>query len=383
MRVLHVHTRYRDTGGEDTVVAQERRLLSESGFEVFALDFQNPSESLETLSTLARAPWNSSAADEALAAARVHSVDVVHIHNTWFALSPAVVAKLSSAGFPVVMTFHNYRLVCVNAMLFRDGMPCEDCVGRSPASGVRHRCYRDSVVGSTMSAVTIQTHRWRKTWREQISVAVTLTEFARERLLQGGLPADRTVVKPNFVSDPGPRVSSPSRSRQVLYVGRLAPEKGIIELLDAWLAIESPDLELVIFGGGPLEQLVRAKSAGNIRVAGHASPEMVSLEMGRARALVVPSKWYEGQPMVLLEALAAGLPVFHTYLGALSETSGPGGVSIGSGSVEEMTRGLARLSDDQLVDAVGVLARAEYEKRFSDACSIRSLRQIYQRAVEA
>jgi glycosyltransferase involved in cell wall biosynthesis len=381
VRVLHVHTRYREPGGEDSVVAEERRLLSESGFEVFPLDFQNPSDPVETVSSLVRSPWNASAAESALVAAREHDVDLVHIHNTWFALSPAVVPTLASGGFPTVVTFHNYRLVCVNATLFRDGAPCEDCVGRSPAPGVRHRCYRGSVMASAMSALTIQMHRWRKTWTDQISIAVTLTEFAKERLLQGGLPPDRTVVKPNFVSDPGPRPNPPSQSSRVLYVGRLAPEKGITELLDAWRTIDARGLELVVVGGGPLENELRAKASANVLVSGRMSPENVRLEMARARALVVPSKWYEGQPMVVLEALAAGLPVFHTDVGALAETSGSGGVPIGSGSPKEMSHGLSLLTDDRLVERVGRLSKGEYETRFSDARSIGSLRQIYRRAV--
>lgn len=379
MRILHVHTRYREPGGEDAVVEAERRLLSNAGYDVVATDFQNPTSTFGSLSAIAQAPWNRSAAERLINEAHRHSPDMVHIHNTWFALSPAAVVGLRRAGFPVVMTFHNYRLVCVNAMLFRDGRPCEICVGGSTLPGIRYRCYRGSLGASTMASATIQLHRQRGTWANDLSVAVALTEFAKERLLQGGLHPDRTVVKPNFVIDPGPRPKPPSASAEVLFVGRLTREKGTDRLLDAWSAARPEGLELVVIGSGPESDQAR-RDVPAVRFLGQLPPDEVRRKMLDSRALVVPSLWYEGQPMVILEALAAGLPVFHTDLGALGETSGKGGVSIGLGDLAGMASALQRLVDGELVDHVGRLGRFEFETRFSEHKSLEALRRIYELA---
>lgn len=377
VRVLHVHTRYRQRGGEDTVVELERSLLERSGFEVEKLDFFNPSSTLATAAALARSPSNTPASKEVVDKARDFEADVVHIHNTWFALSPAVIRDLHRHGFPVVMTFHNYRLVCANAMLFRDGRPCEDCVGGSPLPGVIHRCYRGSFFSSAMVAVTIETHRRRSTWSEHLSVAIALTDFARTRLLQGGLPPERTVVKPNFAIDPGPRSNPPSASERILYVGRLSPEKGVVPLVEAWEAARLRDTELVIVGSGPQEDETRAKSGTSVRLLGRLPPDEVRKEMLRARALVVPSLSYEGQPTVILEALAAGLPVWCTERGALRETAGRGGVSLGDGQMTTLVDALQRLNEDALVNRVGAAAREEFEQRYTPEKAIEDLREIY------
>lgn len=383
MKILHVHTRYREQGGEDSVVDQERRLLADSGFDVVPVDFDNPTKGLESIATLATSSWNKPASDHVLRLAQAKSVDVVHVHNTWFALSPAVVSKLARADFPVVMTFHNYRLVCVNAMLFRDGSPCELCVGRSPLAGIRYRCYRDSVGASAMVALTIQTHRWKETWADHLSVGLALTEFARARLLEGGLPADRVQVKPNFVPDPGPRDAPPSSSGEVLFVGRMSQEKGVRPLVDAWNRAGLDDLELTLVGDGPEAEAVERRAGPAARFVGRLSPDEIRTRMLGARALVVPSLAYEGMPMVILEALAAGLPVFHTERGALAETAGAGGIALGSGVVAAMSERLAALADGPAIDRIGELGRIEYESRFSEARSIEKLEEVYSLAIGA
>lgn len=382
MRVLHVHTRYRQPAGEDALVESERSLLQSSGFDLQILDFQNPSAPLASAGALARSPWNSTASRKVVEAARDFDAEVVHIHNTWYALSPAVITKLSREGRPVVMTFHNYRIVCANAMLFRDGRPCEDCVGGSLLPGVVHRCYRGSLFASAMVAVTIETHRRRGTWTDAISAAIVLTDFARERLLEGGLRADRTLVKPNFVVDPGPRPHPPSASNRVLFVGRLSREKGAERLVEAWQRARPDRLELVVVGSGPQENQIRAKADPSVQFMGHLQRERVKEEMLAARALVVPSIWYEGQPMVILEALAAGLPVWHSEIGALAETVGSGGYPLGDGGLPAMETAIQRLGDDDLVDDLGAGSRQEFEQRYTPQQAVDALRRIYALALD-
>src|SRR5215207_2908686 len=146
MRVLQLHTRYREPGGEDRVLAAEAELLRSAGHEVEQVLAENPESAAATATALLRSPWNGAsrrAVERAVAAFRP---DVAHVHNTWFALSPSVVAALGAAAVPTVMTVHNYRLMCVNGMFLRNGRPCTDCLGRVPWPGVRHRCYRGSAI---------------------------------------------------------------------------------------------------------------------------------------------------------------------------------------------------------------------------------------------
>jgi hypothetical protein len=163
LRVLQVHTHYREEGGEDSVVRAEAELLRSAGHDVVVHQARNPSGALATGASLAMSPWNPLAAREVRRLAERVRPDVAHVHNTWYALSPSVLAALSAAAVPVVMTLHNYRLLCANAQLFRDGRPCEDCVGSHPWHGVRHRCYRGSALASAPAAATIAFNGRRQT----------------------------------------------------------------------------------------------------------------------------------------------------------------------------------------------------------------------------
>jgi glycosyltransferase involved in cell wall biosynthesis len=382
VRILHVHTRYRQPGGEDTVVAAERRLLANAGHEVVPVDLENPASPLASATALTLAPWNLAAARGVASAAAEIRPDLAHVHNTWFALGPAVFGELHRMGVPTVATFHNYRLVCVNAMLYRDGGPCETCVGRSPWPGVRHACYRDSRVASAAVAATIATHRRAGTWSHRLGVGIALTKFARERLLAGGLVAERTLVVPNFTSDPGERSLNAAASDEVLFVGRLSEEKGVALLVEAWMAEAPRGLRLTIVGDGPDGGRLRERAGTSVEFTGRLDGEEVQRRMLRSRALVFPSTWYEGQPMVLLEALAAGLPVLYTDLGAIGETVGSGGWGFPSTGSPGLAKALQVLADDLEVEHASARARGEFLARFHPTVGLENRLVAYATALE-
>jgi glycosyltransferase involved in cell wall biosynthesis len=377
LRILQVHTRYRQPGGEDVVVDVERGLLEAAGHRVETQVFDNPANRRSSLVSLARSAWNSESARRVLATAQAFRPDVVHVHNTWFALSPSVFPVVSGSGFPVVATIHNYRLACVNALLYRDESPCLDCVGRLPWPGVLHRCYRDSALQSAAVAVTIATHRARHTWHDDVSRIIVLTRFAADILVRSGVPERRIVVKPNAVTDPGPRQRPPSTSDSILYVGRFTEEKGVLDLLHAWGRAQLRDLRLTMIGGGPLLDRIRASEQPRIAFRGHISSAEVRQLMLEARALVLPSRWFEGMPMVLLEAMAAGLPVVVPDHGALPDIAGSGGVEFKALDVESLAGALGSLSDDALIDSKGASSRSEYLSRYTPAESACRLVSIY------
>lgn len=379
MRILQAHTRYRQAGGEDSVADMERSMLEEAGHAVRVHRVDNPTGTAGSVGALARSPWNRAAARAVVRAAEEHEADVVHVHNTWFALSPAVFGALSRAGFPVVATIHNYRPLCVNALLYRDGGICEDCVGKLPWRGVIHRCYRGSAVQSAAVAVTITTQRMR-TWDRDVDRIVVLTHFAADELARGGLPYERMVVKPNSAPDPGPRAVPPSASDTVLFVGRLTEEKGITDLVEAWNQRSSDGLRLEVVGDGPLREAVARSAGPGVDVVGRRTPDEVRTSMLAARALVFPSRWFEGLPMVMVEGLAAGLPIVVFDRGAMVEIADAGGLVCEGGGVAALTSALDRLADGATVDTLGRGARATYEKRHRPSVGVDMLVDIYQRA---
>jgi glycosyltransferase involved in cell wall biosynthesis len=378
MRILQLHTRYREAGGEDSVVRAEAALLDQAGHEVLSYVVDNPVGPLDTAVALAMSPWNPTAALKLRETASRLRPDVAHVHNTWYSLSPSVIAALDGLRIPVVMTLHNYRLLCVNGMLFRDGRVCEDCVGSHPWHGVQHRCYRRSAAASIPAAMTIALNRRRHTWDRQVQLFLTMTEFSRQRFIAGGLPPDRILVKPHFVADPGPRPAPPSASSTILFVGRLSREKGLDILLDALSATATQNLELIVVGDGP-ERLALERRAGPIvRFTGRLDSEKVRRLMLTARALVFPSQWYETFGMSIIEAMAAGLPVLASDLGGTAEVIGPrSGWLVPASDRAEWITALRGLCDGPTVDAAGRAARQRWQQRFSPTAGLSVLQDAY------
>ncbi|NND02663.1 MAG: glycosyltransferase [Acidimicrobiia bacterium] len=380
MRVLQVHTRYREAGGEDAVIAAESKLLEEAGHEVVQWIGQNPSSTTEALKALVKAPHNKTAARAVAEAAVAAAPDVVHVHNTWFATSPAAFPALRAAvDVPIVMTLHNYRLSCANALLLRDGSPCELCVGASPWSAVRYGCYRDSRLQSVAAAATISINRRRASWTDNVDRFLALTEFAKTKAVAGGLPATKVEVKANFVPDPGMRSTSAHDSDQVLFVGRVTPEKGIGTLLEAWGQGHPDGLELAVAGDGPMYEELSNRSWPDVRFLGRVDRAGVQQLMSESRALVFPSEWYEGMPMTLLEAFASGLPVLGSNLGSMTEMLTPFGNSwlVQPGVVGAWSAAFEVLENDAAVSAASVTARALWESEYGPAKALDNLLAAY------
>ena len=382
MRILQLHTRYRQRGGEDAVVETEAELLRAAGHEVITHLAENPSDGLAAARSFAAAPWNPLAARRVQQDAARRSPDVVHVHNTWFALTPSVLGPLRELGLPVVATLHNYRLVCAAATLFRDGAPCTDCVGSHPGHAVRHGCYRGSSLQSAVAAGSIALQAARGTWHRDVDRFLALTEFGRRQFIEGGLPADRLEVKSNSVADPGPRHRPPSASRRVVFLGRLSEEKGLGVLLEAWRRAAS-SLELVVVGTGPMGDTLRASAPAGVRFLGSLSPEQVRSLLLEARALVFPSVWFEGQGLVALEAAAARLPVLLSDLGAMTELFAPHAHNLlmAPGDPSAVAAAIARLEDDAFVDTHGELTRRCYEERYTHRVALERLEATYRAVI--
>jgi glycosyltransferase involved in cell wall biosynthesis len=379
VRVLQIHAPYRDGGGEDAVVRDEARLLRAAGHEVLEHYVPNPRGHATTLAAIAVAPWNPVAAREVRGIVKRFRPDVAHVHNTWFRLSPSVPSTVHELGVPQVMTLHNYRLLCINGLLLREGKVCEDCVGTHSGRGVWHRCYRGSIPLSAVAASTIAMGRVRHTWDRAIDRFIAPSAFTAAKIAAGGVPTEKIVVKPHGVADPGIRVDAASASSSLLFVGRLSPEKGLPVLLDAWERVMPRSLQLLVVGEGPQREFLQRRYTAGVRFLGWCEQEEVRRLMLTSRALVFPSIWYESFALTVVEALAAGLPVLAAGLGAAGEIVqrlGPDFL-VPSTDAGGWAAALRRLETNEGLDLAGRRARVLFEQNYTLDRSVTRLLDIY------
>jgi glycosyltransferase involved in cell wall biosynthesis len=375
MKILQLHSPYRVLGGEDTVAANEARLLRAAGHEVWQFFEPNPADPLRTAGATLAAPWNPLSAAQLRDRLRAELPDVAHVHNTWFRLSPSIYRTLADHGVAVVRTLHNFRTFCLQGQTYRDGHACLDCLDR-PSSGMRHGCYR----GHALSLVAAATQRVqeRSSVLDAIDRFVAPSEFVRTLVVRAGIPAERTVVKPHFTFDPGHRPAPPSSSHDVLVVGRLAPGKGVDLLLEAWGGLTGQTgLRLEVLGSGPLSHELAAAAPAGVEFAAVTHHEVLH-RMLTARAVVVPSMLNETFGLVALEAMAAGLPVAGFRSGAIGEVLAEQSALLSEpGDIEALRGALERLADDALVDLIGEANRQRFLRRYSPEAQLPMIEELY------
>ncbi len=386
MRVLQLHNDHASMGGAMEVLAHEGALLSAAGHEVERY-IQPPAKHLSSVRAGAKAIWNVEASRAVAGRISSFRPDIVHVHTPFPVMSPAVFRAARSLGVPAVTTLHSYRYSCVVGTCVRDGRICEDCVGsRMKLPGVVHGCYHGSRVASAALTLGLDLHRGIGTFAKAVARYLTLTDFSRRLLIRDGYPAERIVVKPNSVPDPGFRPEPSPTERRVFFAGRLVDLKGVRTLLDAWAATP-PGMTLVIAGDGPLRPLVedRAKADPSIRFVGWVEEEDVTDLMASAEVVVVPSQWYEGAPLVILRSLGVGTPVLVSDLENLStEVLQDGaGWAFRTGDVAALARMLADLlADPGMARTLRASARRSYETRYSPDVDIARLEQVYREVAD-
>jgi glycosyltransferase involved in cell wall biosynthesis len=378
-RVLVVHNAYRHAGGEDSVVADEIALLARKGHDVVQLRRDNRDvDGLGRVELALQTLWSRRTHRDTLALLRRCRPAVVHVHNTLPLVSPSLYWACAEAGVPVVQTLHNFRLACPQAMLLRDGVVCERCVGRAPLPALRHGCYRGSRAQTAVVVGMLTLHRGLGTWRDKVARYIALNEFCRAKFVQAGLPAQRIVVKPNF-ADIAPE-REPARREGFLFAGRLAPEKGVSVLAQAWDGC--PGLALRVAGTGDEGAALAARPG--ITLLGALSQAAVQREMRRALALVLPSIWYENFPRTLVEAFGAGLPVIASRLGAMAELVEPGvtGLLFEPGDARELAEHLRFAArNPEHMARMGANARARFEALYTPEANYARLIEIYRDAI--
>lgn len=385
MKVFMCHNHYQQPGGEDLSFGQEVRLLQSRGHEVVRYTKHNDEvREIGRLAAARRTVWNRDTYRELRELFRMHRPDVVHFTNTFPLISPSAYYAAKEEGVAVVQSLRNYRLLCPGAQFMRDGKVCESCLGRLFAwPAVKHGCYRGSRAGSLAVASMLAFHRLRKTWTKAVDMYYALTQVSRAKFIEGGLPAEKVAVKPNFIEPaPGPGKGDGGFA---VFVGRLSAEKGIDVLLEAWKQLDM-SLQLRIVGDGPMASTVEraARNDSRIRWLGRLpSAETISI-IGRALCLVMPSLWYEGFPRTILEALAKGTPVVTSRLGSMEEIIQDGftGLHFTAGDPADLVQALKQItSDPARVRNMRRAARDEFLGKFTGAVNYESLMGIYSRAM--
>jgi glycosyltransferase involved in cell wall biosynthesis len=377
-RVLLVHNRYQQRGGEDAVVEAEAALLEGAGHAV-ELYLRNNDDIAHQpgLGTALDAIWSRRAAADLGQLIERFKPDVMHAHNTFPLISPSIFWAARRRRVASVLTLHNFRLICPQAMFLRHGRTCEDCLGRSPWRALPRRCYRGSTAQTAVLTTMLQLHRTLGTYQTRIDRFIALSQFSRAKLIAGGLPGDKIVVKPNFVdcADPAPDATRAGG----LYVGRLAVEKGIAVLAEAYSGLT--DIPLTVIGDGP--------EAGNlaqirqIRRLGQLAGADVKAAMHRAAYLVLPSISYENFPLVIAEAYACGLPVIASDFGAMAELVTPQvtGLTFKAGSAVDLRAAVlwAEAHPERMAQ-MGREARRRYAALYTPERNLALLLDIYRQA---
>lgn len=387
MKVLQVHNFYQQPGGEDQVCAAEHDLLTKRGHSVQQYCTHNEViNGMSNIGVACRTIWNAGSYREFKAALNRERPDIVHVHNTFPVISPAIYYAAAKAEIPVVQTLHNYRLLWPSATLFRNGNICEKCIGVPiPIMSVRHACYRDNRLASAAVSSMLVMHRLARTWATKIQAYIALTNFAKRKFIEGGLPPRRIVVKPNFLStDPGVGNGS---GRYALFQGRLSSEKGLDTLLNAWERL-APTVELKIAGDGPLgpwlkERLSRLR---NVEWLGYVNRDKLLNLTKDAAFLVFPSLCYEGLPMGIIEALACGTPVLASALGSPNELirDGVNGFRFAPGNDDDLVRCIQSiLSRPDELREMRRSSRACYEQYYTADRNYELLMGVYQKAIAA
>ena len=382
MRILIGHNRYRWAGGEDAVVKTESALLRSLGHEVQVFEADNDFvRGFQGLMGAKNLFWSKPSYKRLRSVLRAFKPNVAHFHNIYFSLTPSVYDACHDEGVAVVQSLHNFRMFCANALYYRDGHVCEDCSIKSPLEGIKHRCYRDSVIASSAVTAVTAYHRWQRTWIKNVDCYITATEFTRDKYVQGGVPLEKIIVKPN-VFCPTHTYKKP-RGEYVLYVGRLSEEKGVRFLLQAWEQL--PHIPLKLMGDGPLavelKAYVKQNRLEHIEFLGSVSNDDYNQFMQGAKFIVIPSQCYENFPRIAVEAFAFGLPVLGSRLGSLKEiiVDGETGFCFSHTDSHELKAKAKTMWEMDLLD-LSTKVKAIFDVRYSPLVNGQQLVTIYEQA---
>jgi len=384
MRILILHNAYQQRGGEDAVVESEEQLLLRYSHSVklFRVDNDSIKNLFNKLQVALSVNYSVKSRNAMRNEISRFKPDIVHVHNLFPILTPSVYDACIEKGVAVVQTLHNYRIICPGALLYRNGQICEECLNSTAYKAVLYGCYKSSHFGSLPVARTVEWHKKKGTWLNKVDRFISLTEFAKKKFVSAGIPSRKIVVKPNFVViDKVKLPNSMTEKTYALFVGRLSEEKGINVLLESWKKVNFP---LHLIGSGPMWEKIPAIGLDSVHRLGELSQQQVKREMSCARFLVVPSLWYEGFPMVIVEAFSLGLPVIVSNLGGLAEIvhNGITGLHFDPGNANDLVQKVNwMINNPDACRNMGENAKQIFQKHYTPERNYKMLIKIYKEAL--
>jgi glycosyltransferase involved in cell wall biosynthesis len=384
-----VHNYYQKWGGEDQSTEEELALLQNYGHEVEL--YRRHNDEIKDFSKLRMAGlflepiWSPRSYREVSAMIERFKPDVIHCQNFFVLISPALFYAAARKHVPIIYTLRDYRLLCPIGWFLRDGQICEECLTHSLLRGIQYGCYHGSSAQTASIALMLKAHRVLDTWNKKVNGYICLTEFSRQKFIQGGLPAEKIVVRPNFMNRL-PELEDHERS-YALFVGRLSSEKGIQTLIEAWRQL--PDIPLKLLGEGDMlpwaQDYVKQHQMSNVEFVGFVKSDKVLEYQRKALFLIMPSVWYETFGRVILEAYSVGTPAIVSNLGAMPESveDGKTGLLFNPGDADDLARKVRYAMDhrDQLPEW-GRNGRRKLEMQFTADVAHQRLIAIYQQVVE-
>lgn len=378
-KVLVVHNYYQIPGGEDTVVANEKKMLAKHGHEVIVYSRNNAE--LKNMSFFKKillpftTIFNIRTYKEIKKIIKDHEIEIVHVHNTLNLISPSVYYAAIAMNVPVVQTVHNFRLLCPGATFYRNGHICEDCVKYGLKCAVKHSCYRKSKIQTLGCVISMWFHRMTGIYGKINYIC--LTEFNKDKLLElKQIKPERVFVKPNFVESVGKFIPEAKRKNQFVFAGRLDKLKGIDILFEAWKIMGSEAPKLIVCGIGPMEEWCKTfinNNKVNIELKGFVQNQETRKIIANSKALILPTQWYEGFPMSIVEAFSVGTPVICSDLGNAGSVieEGKSGIKFKVNSSYSLVEAVNRCK------GLTISTLNVYKDRFTEENNYKIIRNIY------
>lgn len=380
MHIVQIHNRYKDIGGEDIVVSREKLILEAAGHKVsqYIVNNNNINTLSRKLKTAVSLPYSVSQKKLIKTFLKETLPDVVHVHNFSPIITPSVFYACKELHIPVVVTLHNYRILCSNGLLFRDGKPCEDCItSKWGISAIKHGCYQKSKVATVFPVLSNALHGYLHTWLSYIDKVILLSEFSKNIFKKSHITfrEQQVIIKPNFTEDRGYLYD---KENYILFVGRLSDEKGIVNVIEACIKANK---RLKIAGTGPLYEVVENYSHihNNIEFVGNQDGEELSSLYKNAQALITASKMYETFGLVIIESFSFGTPVIAPSFGnagQLVEHEG-NGLHYTLDNVDDLAKAILKL-DYQDQETMRKNARNTFLKNYTAQDNVSKLEEIYQ-----
>ena len=379
--ILIIHNYYQIPGGEDTVIANEKKMLEDNGHKV-VLYTRNNNE-IKTMNVFQKIllPFTSiysfKTAREIKRVIKEENIDIVHVHNTLSLISPSVYYAAVKMNKPVVQTIHNFRMLCPGATFYRDGHICEECVSKGLRCSLKHKCYRNSFIQTLVCVISTKIHRTTGIY-SKINY-ICLTKFNKNKLLQlKQIKPERVFVKPNFTKNNEEisiNTQNKQRKNQFIFIGRLERIKGIDFLLNVWKELGDVTSKLIVCGIGSLENYCKeyiSKYNLNIEMKGLVSNEEVKELVSESLALIMPTMWYEGFPMTIVEAFSVGTPVICPNMGNVGNLVEDGITGYKYDDKNE----LEQIIEDKNMNLTQSVQEI-YNNRYTEAMNYNKLSEIY------